>query len=320
MCSDDFILGYRSIGHPAARKMLVDWDAAFSAHLEADERAEPRHQAFLSTYRFGSPERSRIEAGRLAGFDGPVAATHVWWDLDASMGGIGPVLEAARRLAASLVERYGHEPLCFFSGRRGFHLGMDARVFAATPSVHVPAACRLLAETLAREAGVTTDPMIYARTGQLRAPNSRHAQTGLYKAPISYDMLLLSTPEAVFDLAREPRPAEAGPAPTPHDLAVADWKHAVATAAAPHARTPHAGGTARLNELTLEFIAHGADAGQRNSRLFSAAANVAEFADVDSLAFAILGPAARDCGLPPKEVAQTIRKGLLHGRRKGNET
>ena len=70
-----------------------------------------------------------------------------------------------------------------------------------------------------------------------------------------------------------------------------------------------------LNRATLEFIADGAANGERHSRLFSAACNLGEFGADERLARALLVEAARDSGMPMKEITDTIAAGVAHGRK-----
>ena len=69
----------------------------------------------------------------------------------------------------------------------------------------------------------------------------------------------------------------------------------------------------KLNRLTLEFIRNGASDGERAKRLFSAAANLAEFNCEYELAYALLIESALDSGLPPNEIKRQIECGLSKG-------
>ena len=69
-----------------------------------------------------------------------------------------------------------------------------------------------------------------------------------------------------------------------------------------------------LNRATMEFIRDGAANGERHNRLFQAAANLGEFGASEKLAAALLVEAARDSGMPMKEIADTIAAGVRHGR------
>jgi hypothetical protein len=67
-----------------------------------------------------------------------------------------------------------------------------------------------------------------------------------------------------------------------------------------------------LNRSTLAFIRDGAAEGDRHRRLFSAAANLAEFGCPPDLAAELLTEAALDSGLSPAEVRRQIECGLTH--------
>jgi hypothetical protein len=62
----------------------------------------------------------------------------------------------------------------------------------------------------------------------------------------------------------------------------------------------------------MDFIREGADTGDRHRLLFSAAANLREFACTPALAHALLTPAALDSGLSPRDVQRQIDCGLSH--------
>ena len=61
------------------------------------------------------------------------------------------------------------------------------------------------------------------------------------------------------------------------------------------------------------------EVGERHPRLFSAAANLAEFETIDDLIVAVLTEPGLDIGLPPREVERQIRCGIEHARRKTGE-
>src|SRR5688572_32147453 len=58
----------------------------------------------------------------------------------------------------------------------------------------------------------------------------------------------------------------------------------------------------RFNRLTLDFIRDGAPEGERQNRLYSAAANLREHGEPAALVHGLLTEAALDSGLPPSEV------------------
>jgi hypothetical protein len=75
-------------------------------------------------------------------------------------------------------------------------------------------------------------------------------------------------------------------------------------------------GPRKLNALTLAFIRDGAPEGERATRLFQAAANLAELGCPAELAHALRDEAALDSGLTPSETRRQIESGLNHARRR----
>ena len=212
--------------------------------------------------------------------------------------------------------------MLFFSGSKGFHvLAPLAAAGSPPPSIDFADTSRRLAEHLAGAVGVEIDRSIYDRQRLFRSPNSRHPKTGLRKRPLVFDELLAVKPSAIRERALEPLAVELPPLPRPTDQAVSDWQRAAEeTSSRRVLRSKTNGGgeaatAGRLNRATLDFIRDGATPGERNGRLFSAAANLAELGSPLRLALELLTEPALDCGLPPAEAARTITNGHEHGRK-----
>ncbi|MDA0661046.1 MAG: hypothetical protein O3C60_19760 [Planctomycetota bacterium] len=222
--------------------------------------------------------------------------------------------DATRRLVMCSVTRYSladDELMVFFSGRKGFHVGLPIGVFgdAAAPSVGFHGVSRRVAETIA--GAIVIDPAIYGKTQPFRAPNSRHGKTGLHKRRISIDELMTMKPEAIAELAQVPLPFDALPTATGNEVAANDWRNAMESyARMTKARLEQQAGPAKLNALTMEFIRNGASTGDRHRLLYSAAANLREFGCSFELAYALLNESALDSGLAPREVTRQIRCGI----------
>jgi len=169
----------------------------------------------------------------------------------------------------------------------------------------------------------------YKKTHALRAPNSRHPRTGLHKANLTFHELARISVQAIKMRAAEPREFEIPDCRIRNDGLAAVWRDASETVRrqteALKTRRPSSVGEAALNRLTLDFIRNGAAPGGyrddletgngRHRRLFSAAANLAEFGCPPGLAHALLTPVGLDCGLPPSEVRRQIDCGLAEGGR-----
>ena len=317
-------LGFRIVGPCSNERRLVAWQAAFVGYASLDERAEVNREAYLSAFTFGDDFRQHLDAnGSTKGFEGVCGAKFIWFDIDRTD------LEAARRDAARLslllTERYRLDDdglLIFFSGSKGFHIGLPTDLWQPSASLTFPRTARRLAEDLAAAVQVTIDGGVYDKVRAFRAPNSRHPKTGLHKRALTLDELMGLSVERIQDLAREPLAFDMPTTTTRNEQAAADWLDAVQAmereAEAIQQRRTSGNGSTRLNRSTLDFIRHGAGGGDRHRLLFSAAANLAEFGCPSELVRELLTEAALDSGLSPKEAQRQIDCGLKH-QPKGNE-
>lgn len=309
--------GFRIVGPTSEPRRLVDAGAAFAGYAACDSRAEVGREAYLSAFQFGEDfRRLLLETGSTAGYSGPCWSPWLWFDLDSPDGDLHYGYQDAGALVAALVERYALPPgelLIFFSGSKGFHVGLPTGLWSPAPSADFHKTARRFAEHVAELAAVTIDAGVYDRVRAFRAPNSKHPKTGLHKRRLTYDELL-GPLEKIIELARTPAPFDV-PAPTAtSDQAAADWQAAVALvnreAEGKAARRAAGNGTPTLNRSTLDFIREGAGTGDRHRLLFSAAANLAEFDCTPALAVALLEESALDSGLAPKDVHRQIECGL----------
>jgi len=317
MSCDAMPYGYRILGHCARERKLVDYDKAFRAYADCDDLAETHEQAFLSSFQYDEAMQERATGDSLEldtrGFKGRCWSRFVWFDIDDSVN-ISSALERARRLCRHLLGLYRideSELLPFFSGSKGFHIGLPTSLFAPKPADSFNTAVRWFAEEISATAKVGIDPAIYSKVQPLRAPNSRHSKTGLYKRFLTTQELLEVRVEAIVDRARNPLPFELPHEPGVDQRAVDDWEKA-SLQADRQAKVAIEFSSSRtdLNRATLDFICEGATEGERNTRLFSAAANLAEFGCPAQLAHALLTGSARDSGLKLSEIRRTIECGL----------
>jgi hypothetical protein len=243
----------------------------------------------------------------------------LWWDIDRE-NELDRALNDTRRLALALDERFGagEDLLAFYSGSKGFHVGLPTWLWQPAPSAVFNRVARRFAEMIAGRIGVAIDGGVYDQVRPFRAPNSRHQKTGRHKRRLSLDELLGLSTGGILRLAERPEPFEL-PAPTRQcERARSDWLDAVQLvqqeADAKAQRRAAGNGAPRLNRATLDFIREGANTGNRHRLLFSAAANLAEFGCPPALAHALLSESALDSGLPPKEVKRQIECGLAAGK------
>ena len=310
--------GFRIVGACSEERRLVNWRAAFSGYSSCDARAGVNREGYLSAFTFGKDFRQHLDAtGSTAQFDGNCGGEFIWFDIDRAD------LEVARRDAARLclclAERYSLDDdslLAFFSGSKGFHIGLPMDLWEPTASGVCNRVAGRLAESLATAAAVAIDLGVYDRVRAFRAPNSRHPKTGLHKRRLTLDQLTRLSVDRIQELAREPLAFDVPTVSTRCDQAVTDWQEAAGRVEqeteAARERRATANGSARLNRGTFDFITNGAELGDRHRALFAAAANLAEFGCPVELAHELLNEAALDSGLSPSETRRQIDCGLNH--------
>jgi hypothetical protein len=310
--------GFRVVGHRAGRRRAVDWRLAFDAYAACDPRAALDREAYLSHFVFGDDFRTYLERnGSEAAFNGPCGADWLFWDIDRP-GDLASALSDARRLAGAILDRYRELDddalLVFLSGGKGMHIGIPTALWGPSPCGCFHETAKRFALAHGEQAGVLVDGTIYSKTRLLRAPNSRHPKTGLFKRRLALDELMHLKPEAVVELARHPEPFRVSRPDGPSPTAAADWLEAGRTVErrAEDRRAAYRDGSARLTATTRAFIRDGASDGERALQLFRAAANLAEFDCPPELAHALLSEAALDSGLTPSETKRQIECGFNH--------
>lgn len=315
--------GFYILGPVSAHRRPVNWSAVFRAYCSLGPNAETNREGYLSAFLLGRDFDDLLrKTGSPKGFDGVVWSRWLWFDVDST--DLEQSRQAARKLAAGIADRYridGDDLLLFFSGSKGFHIGIPMRVFgdAAVPSTIFNKVCRAVASGVAGRLGVGTDEGVYDKVRAFRLPNSKHAKTGLHKRRLTFGELMGLTIQRITELAKSPQAFDVPDEPDVSDIALADWKAAVdfVEQSVEAARRPGTrSDTPKLTRSTIDFIRDGADPGDRHRRLFSASANLAEFADRDDLIRAVLTGPGRDSGLSPQEVDRQIRCGIEHATNK----
>ena len=324
MTSPDYPFGFRVVGPVSETRRLVTATAAFTAHCAADPLALPESECYLSAFTYGGDFRTYLaERGTPKGYTGPCWSPYLCLDVDRD--DLAVALADARRLASFVLYWYSQfaddDLLYFFSGRRGFHIGV--------PLTHCPPAvpgfnpvCRRLAEGLAAQVVVTIDTSIYDKVRLFRAPNSTHPKTKLHKRRLKYDELMRLSIDRIQELAGAPLGFELPDVTVNPPALATDWAEAAVLLLLQQdgrAGRHHTAGS-RLQRDTLEFIREGAD-GERHTRLFRAAGDLREHGAPAELIHALLVEAALDSGLSQSEVTRTIACGIENSdtKTKGGE-
>jgi hypothetical protein len=112
----------------------------------------------------------------------------LWFDIDSK--DLVKALANTRQLVMNIEQHDSSLPdylAIYFSGCKGFHVGIPAALFGWQPSVELPRIHKLMALEIA--AGVAIDTAIYESNRLWRIPNTQHGESGLYKVPLTYNQL-----------------------------------------------------------------------------------------------------------------------------------
>ncbi len=322
--ADEYPIGFHLIGATRGLRTLVDFEAVLADHADCGPTVVTGMPGFISLFQYAAAIADHKEAnnGSLAGFRGRCWSRWVAIDLDGDGTDVGlnQVLADAKKVVDALLALAvpTTKILVFFSGRRGIHILWPSQVFAAGPKDNFEAAVRLVCRAIAGLVGVEVDSSIYNPLAAMRAPNTRHEGTGLYKVAIPLNALSTLDAAAVQSLARQPSPFTMPDWRTPpvgllHEL----WRWACGVEAS-HRRLTAAviDADRRIFGDTFDLICHGAPEGSRGTRFFRAAANLLDFDCPEPLLRALLEPAARLCGYPDEDLENQIRGAITaHERR-----
>jgi len=316
--------GFRIVGPCTNDRRRVDAATAFQAYCGCDVRANVATEGYLSAFQFAGDFAEHLaRAGSPAGFAGSTWAPWIWLDVDRDedAGGIPRALADTKLLVDTLDESFGvpRELLVpFLSGGKGFHLGIPTALWQPPPSMQFHLVARAFAESIATEGKVAIDVGVFDRLRAFRAPNSRHPKTGLHKRHIPPATLDDITVDNLLEIAQQPAPF------TPPDVASTEspdflvnvWSDAERAVierlkAVQENKEKIADGTRAMsvNRKTRAFLHGDVQVGEREVRLFSAAANLAEIGCPLSAVKALLTEPALDLGLSPKVVARQIECG-----------
>ncbi len=310
----EFSTGFQRLGSKKGRRTLVDYESALRLHSSFDPILPSGVVGLMSMYQYDHAitEYANSHAGWLKKYRGRSWARWLAMDLDGdgTDDGIQRVIDEAVRIVGALVTLGVHPAsiLPFFSGGRGIHLMWPSGVFGAMPKDGFEATAGIVCRTIADLVGATIDPHLYAPLASLRAPNTRHEDTKLFKVLLPLEQLSNLDVATVRELAKTPRPFHmpswvATPVPLLHDL----WRFACQVEAQARRQTAAVlQGDCRIFAETFETMIHGAPEGSRGTRFFKAAMNLLDLDCPEPLLHALLEPAARLSGYPVNEFQSQI--------------
>ncbi len=202
----DFMYGFVMVGGKTADRECVYAKDAYNRYCRKDPRLQDQlhRETFLSSFTFDNEFKDYLKKNNsVQGYDGPSFSDFLWFDIDS-----GDDLAEAQRQTKELINTlmwYGYDResiVIYFSGSKGFCVGITTASFGGKPSLkyhemlkHVALGvvkqCKVLYDT-----DITIDTSIYRKVQPLRAPNTRHFKSYLYKVKLSVgELFSWSIPE-----------------------------------------------------------------------------------------------------------------------------
>lgn len=131
-------------------------------------------------------------------------ADYLSFDIDAT--DLNQAIVSARQLIINidfLDTVFADHLVFFFSGAKGFHIGIPSQFFGAVPSTKLPQIFKSLAKSIARDSRI--DLSVYEKNRLWRIPNTLNSKSGLYKIPLTFEELSTWGIERIKKLARQPQ-------------------------------------------------------------------------------------------------------------------
>ena len=158
--------------------------------------------AYTTLFLFREEYKQHVEAvGSVRGADKfAVWSPFVWFDIDA--GELEQATLNMQTLVRGLQSMQIEEHIViFFSGAKGYHVGIDSRVFGLSPSVDMPEQMRIICTQLASLFGVEIDTCIYNHNRLWRIPYTIHSKTQCRKIGLSISQALQLSTSQIVQLA-----------------------------------------------------------------------------------------------------------------------
>ncbi len=170
---------------------------------------QPAQTVFTSMYRFTDELKNYVaKNGSVSKMPPTVAwSDYLWLDIDNS-DDLSLAHETSNKIITRLlqVDRSAETQLAiYFSGMKGFHIGIPSVFFGLAPSPDLPGIHKKLALTLAN--GLKIDSGIYQQSRLFRLPNTLHQRSQLYKVRLTLEQMVKLTVEQIRHFATQPRGA-----------------------------------------------------------------------------------------------------------------
>lgn len=164
-----------------------------------------RKDCYRSYYRHPEAFKQHVRKNKtVRGWGGPCYSDYLWLDIDRP--DLDDALKTARYMANRMEQLYEVPRTTlriYFSGAKGFHIGIDTRFFGLAPSEDFPQHFKALAKKLADDIEIDS---IFDKPRIWRLSGTINTKTGLYKIQIPYTLLDDCSIDGIKALAVEPQP------------------------------------------------------------------------------------------------------------------
>lgn len=217
----------------------------------------------------------------------------------------------------------------YFTGKKGFHLILDQKIFAIEPDNNLNTYYKEIAKELNKATFTELiDTKIYDKKRLLRLPNSINSKSGLYKVPITYEDIQALSYKDIKEYACGPKPIVQTNV-SPCDKAIARLKEIKEEITKPKTKSSQRPielkdmDDIKVPDCVMNILQNGSPQGSRNNTTIILASSFfqkgASFEDTLSLV-QIWNERANVPSLPEQEIVTTVTSAyqqVQDGRRYG---
>ena len=212
-----------------------------------------------------APDKFGYESNQ--GYAGTVYSDFVWLDIDTQHEELPKALEMAQAVLNRLIIHFDINTdelvRCYFSGKKGFHIGVPMELFNLLPSPQLNAECHLIAQELAGD--VVIDQSFYDTIRLFRLTNTRHRDTNLYKIELTPDEILTcKNVEEIKRQANNPRTLDRDIYPDEYANKLIAYAPAVVK---PNGKEDNIESVRKADNWITDLLVNGASTGNRTNGL-----------------------------------------------------
>ncbi len=163
-----------------------------SQYLDRNNEAYTSHWEFNEeAVEYFNTNRNKNGNQSIGGYQGPCYTPVAYFDLDRE--DLSVAIADCQALLRYLIDTMGFtlaQCQVWFSGRKGFHVGIPTSPWGLEPSPDFNSKIKAIYLHIAKEAGVIIDPALYDKVRLLRLPFSKHPKSQLHKIPLQVEAVL----------------------------------------------------------------------------------------------------------------------------------